>query len=158
MLCSLSASLMMITRTSRLMATIIFRRDSACASSRFPEGSRFSLVTPSTISATSSPNRSELVDLQRLRGLLQLRLALEVGDRPHVVQPVGKLDDDYPHVAAHGHDHFPQGLGLRLLQVPRGEPLQLGDAVHDLRDLVPEPLRARRSPASPWPSSVASRA
>ena len=47
-----------MTRTSRLIATIIFRNDSACASSRFPEGSLPSFVTPSTISATSSPNRS----------------------------------------------------------------------------------------------------
>jgi hypothetical protein len=49
---------MMITRTSRLIATIIFRKDSACASSRFPEGRLPSFVTPSTISATSSPNCS----------------------------------------------------------------------------------------------------
>ena len=80
------------------------------------------------------------VDLQRLRGLLELRLALEVGDGPHVVQPVGELDDDDPHVAAHGHDHLPQRLGLRLLQVPGRQPLQLGDPVHDLGDLVPETL------------------
>ena len=56
MLCSLSASLIMMTRTSLLIATIILRSDSACASSRFPEGSLLSLVTPSTISASSGPN------------------------------------------------------------------------------------------------------
>ena len=89
----------------------------------------------------TEPVREGSVDLERLRRLPELRLALEVGDGPHVVQPVGELDDDDAHVAAHSHDHLPQGLRLRLLQVPGREPLELGDPVHDLRDLVPKPLR-----------------
>ena len=70
--------------------------------------------------------------------MLQLGLALEVGERPHVVQPVGELDDNDAHVAAHRHDHLPQGFGLRLLQVPRGQVAELRDPVDDLRDLVAE--------------------
>src|ERR671920_1660904 len=79
------------------------------------------------------------VYLQGLRSFSQLGLALEVGEGPHVVQPVGELDDDHTHVAAHGHDHLPQRLGLGLLEVARGEPLQFGDPVDYLGDLVSEP-------------------
>jgi hypothetical protein len=80
------------------------------------------------------------VDLQRLRGLGKLGLALEVGERAHVVEPVGELDDDDAHVPAHRHDHLPQGLRLGVLQVPGGQPLELGDPVDDLRQIVPELL------------------
>jgi hypothetical protein len=55
------------------------------------------------------------------------------------MQPVGELYDDHTHVAAHRHYHLPQGLGLRLLEVPRRQPLELGDPVDDVRDLLPEP-------------------
>jgi hypothetical protein len=54
------------------------------------------------------------------------------------VQPVGELDDDDAHVPAHRHDHLPQRLGLRLLQVLRRQPLQLRYPVDDVRDLFPE--------------------
>jgi hypothetical protein len=55
------------------------------------------------------------------------------------VQPVGELDYDHAHVAAHGDDHLPQRLGLGLLQVARRKPLELGDPVDYLGHLVPEP-------------------
>src|SRR5215210_8021262 len=87
------------------------------------------------------PVRKGGVDLQRLRRLPELRLALEVGDGPHIMQPVCELDNDDAHVATHRHDHLPQRLGLRLLQIPRRKPLELGDPVHDLGDLIPEPSR-----------------
>ena len=55
MLCSRSHSLMIITRTSRLMASSILRRFSACSSSMLENWILVSLVTPSTNRATSSP-------------------------------------------------------------------------------------------------------
>src|SRR5919112_341961 len=87
------------------------------------------------------PVREGGVDLQGLRSFSQLSLALEVSEGPHVVQPVGELDDDHAHVAAHGHDHLPQRLGLRLFQVARREPLELGDPVDYLGHVVTEAFR-----------------
>ena len=56
MLCVRSASLTMITRMSRTIASSILRKLSACASLRLLNWIWSSLVTPSTISATSLPN------------------------------------------------------------------------------------------------------
>ena len=56
MLCVRSASLTMMTRMSRTIARIILRKLSACASLRLLNWTWSSLVTPSTISATSLPN------------------------------------------------------------------------------------------------------
>src|SRR5438270_107795 len=58
MLCSRSASLTRITRTSRVIASSIFRNDSACDSSRVEKRSLSSLVRPSTKSAVGAPKRS----------------------------------------------------------------------------------------------------
>ena len=55
MLCSRSASLMTSTRRSRAMATSILRIVAACWASRESNWMRSSLVTPSTIWATSLP-------------------------------------------------------------------------------------------------------
>ncbi len=56
MLCSRSASLMSRTRTSFAIATSILRIVAACCASLESNSSRSSLVTPSTIAATSGPN------------------------------------------------------------------------------------------------------
>ena len=56
MLCSRSASLMMSTRRSRAMATNILRMVAACCASFESNCNRSSLVTPSTMLATSAPN------------------------------------------------------------------------------------------------------
>src|SRR2546427_3395210 len=64
MLCRRSASLIMSTRRSRAIATSIFRKFSACRSSREENASLPIFVTPSTRSAISRPNsrsRSALV-------------------------------------------------------------------------------------------------
>ena len=60
MLCRRSASLTISTRMSWLMARIILRMFSACASSLFSKTIMLILVTPSTMSATSSPNLSSI--------------------------------------------------------------------------------------------------
>src|SRR6185312_595563 len=56
MLCRRSASLIRITRRSRAIASSILRKLSASASWRLPKRILSSLVTPSTSSATVSPN------------------------------------------------------------------------------------------------------
>ena len=58
MLCRRSASLIRMTRRSRAIASIILRKLSAAASWRLLNCSLSSLVTPSTSSATCSPNSS----------------------------------------------------------------------------------------------------
>ena len=56
MLCRRSASLMIRTRRSFAIATSILRIVAACCASFESNWSRSSLVTPSTIAATSAPN------------------------------------------------------------------------------------------------------
>ena len=56
MLCSRSASLTRMTRTSRAMASSILRKVSAWAVSRLPNSILSSLDRPSTMSATTRPN------------------------------------------------------------------------------------------------------
>ena len=56
MLCSRSASLIRMTRTSRAIASSILRKLSACTSSRDVNSIWSSLDTPSTMSATGLPN------------------------------------------------------------------------------------------------------
>src|SRR6266487_421216 len=82
--------------------------------------------------------RERGIDLQRLSGLLQLLLLAEVFDRPHVVEPVGELDQDHALVPDHRGDHLSVVLGLRLLAALEVDSRQLGDAFDELRDLVAE--------------------
>ncbi len=58
MLCSRSASLMRMTRTSRAMASSILRKFSAWASALLSNWILSSLVTPSTRAATGLPKAS----------------------------------------------------------------------------------------------------
>ena len=64
----------------------------------------------------------------------------EAGDRAHVVQPIGQLDEDHAHVLGHGQEHLADVLGLPLLVAMRAELRQLGDAVHQPGHLRPEAL------------------
>ncbi len=78
------------------------------------------------------------VDVQRLLGDALLLGERHRGDRAHVVQPVGQLDDEHPQVARHGDEHLAHRGGL--LGLPRVEldALELGDTVDDGGDLVTE--------------------
>ena len=58
-----SASLTMITRMSRTIASSILRKLSACASARLRNWIWSSLLTPSTSSATSRPKREVISSL-----------------------------------------------------------------------------------------------
>ena len=78
------------------------------------------------------------VDLEGLLRLLHLLLLPLVLDRPHVVEAVGKLDQDDPHVLGHRDDHLAVVLGLGLLAALERGPRQLGDALDELGDLGTE--------------------
>ena len=82
--------------------------------------------------------RERRVDLERLARLLELLLAAEVLDRAQVVQPVGELDQDDPHVLRHRQDQLAVVLGLCLLAAGELDPGQLGDALDDPCDVLAE--------------------
>ncbi len=68
--------------------------------------------------------------------LALLLVARHVAERPHVVQPVGELDDQDADVAGHRDHHLADGLGLgggAVLDL-----VQLGDAVDEGRDVLAE--------------------
>ena len=82
--------------------------------------------------------RERRVDLERLARLLELLLLPQVLDRPHVVEPVGELDEDDAMVLGHRHDHLPVVLGLSLLAALEVDPRQLRDALDEPRDVLAE--------------------
>ena len=84
MLCRRSASLMSRTRTSFAIATSILRIVAACCASLESNSSRSSLVTPSTIAATSAPNSVDEV-VERERGVLD-RVVQQRGRERDVVE------------------------------------------------------------------------
>ena len=80
------------------------------------------------------------VDLEGLARDPELLLRRQRGDRPHVVEAIGELDEDDADVVRHRQEHLPDVLGLLLLVAEGRELGQLGHAVDELRDLRPEPL------------------
>ncbi len=86
----------------------------------------------------AEPVRDRRVDLQRLLRLVDLLLLGHRVDRAHVVQAVGELDQDDPHVVGHRHHHLAVVLGLRLVARLERDAGELRDAVDDVRDLVAE--------------------
>ncbi len=83
--------------------------------------------------------RERRVDVERLlRDALLLRLR-ERGDRAHVVQPVGELDEQDAHVLRHRDEHLAHRRGLLLFLRVELEAVELGDAVDDRGDVGAEP-------------------
>ena len=56
------------------------------------------------------------------------------------MEPVRQLHHQHPHVLAHGHQELPDVLGVEQVAVREGQLAHLGEAVHDLGDLLPELL------------------
>ena len=80
------------------------------------------------------------VDLHRLAGDAELLLGRQPVQGPHVVEPVGELDEDDPDVLRHRQQHLADVLGLLLLVAVRGEARQLGHAIDEVGHLGAEPL------------------
>ena len=93
MLCSRSDSLMMRTRTSFAIATSILRMVAACCASFESNWTRSSLVTPSTMPATSGPN-SAVTSSSVTCGVLH-RVVQQRGGDGDVVEP--EVGDDAGH-------------------------------------------------------------
>ena len=80
------------------------------------------------------------VDLHGLARDPELLLRREAGQRAHVVEPIGQLDEDDPDVLGHREQHLADVLGLLLLVRVGGELGQLRDAVHEVGDFRAEVL------------------
>ena len=86
----------------------------------------------------AEPVRQRRVDLPGLRGDPRPPLGRQVLQRPHVVQPVAQLDDDDARVLGDREQQLPVVLDLLLGRAPEGEARDLGEPVHDARDLAAE--------------------
>ena len=89
----------------------------------------------------AEPMRERRVDLHRLARDAGLLVRRQVGERPHVVEPVGELDDHDADVLGHREEHLSNALGLLLLDAAGAPELgELRDPVHELADLAAEAL------------------
>lgn len=80
------------------------------------------------------------IDLQRLPGDTELLVPPEGLKGPHVVKPVGQLDEDDADILGHDEKHLAQVFGLVILEGLEGELAQLGDAVDEGHHLGAETL------------------
>ena len=80
------------------------------------------------------------VDIQRLLRDAALALRGLRLERAHVVRAVRQLDEDDADVLAHRQDHLTDGLRLLLHARGKIKPFELGDAIHQQRDLRAELL------------------
>ena len=81
------------------------------------------------------------VNIQRFPGDGGAALLRLMTEGAHVVEAVRQLDEHDADVLGHGEDHLAERLGLGFLPVGEVHFIQLGDAVHEIRDLFAE-LRA----------------
>ena len=86
----------------------------------------------------AEPVRQRRVDLPGLHRDPVPALGRQVLQRAHVVQPVAQLDDDDPRVLGDREQQLPVVLHLLLGGAPEGEAGDLGEPVHDPRDLGAE--------------------
>ena len=80
------------------------------------------------------------IDIERLLGDAAARLRLHVLERAHIVQPVGELDQQHPYVLGDRQQEFAQVLRLLGFTRHQVEPLQLGEAFHQVPDVGAEQM------------------
>ena len=78
------------------------------------------------------------IDFQRFFGGALARFMRHVIERAHVVQPVGELDQQHPHIVGDREQQLAQVLGLLRLLGDEIESLQLGEAFDQRADVVAE--------------------
>src|SRR2546430_13782103 len=83
-------------------------------------------------------SRQRCIDLAGLERDTAPLFRIQVLQRPHVVQPVGELDDDDAGVLGNGQQELAIVLGLLLHRRPEREGGELREAVDELRYLGPE--------------------
>ena len=90
--------------------------------------------------AHPEPVGDRRVDVARLLRDLDAALLRQVVQRPHVVQPVGELDQDDADVVHHRQQHLAEVLRLPLLARRERDRAQLGDPFDDVGDVGAEQL------------------
>ena len=90
--------------------------------------------------AHAEPVGDRRVDVARLLRDLDPPLLRQVVQRPHVVQPVGELDEDDADVVHHREQHLAEVLRLPLLARRERDRPQLGDPFDDVGDVGAEEL------------------
>ena len=84
--------------------------------------------------------RNRRVNIHRFTGNALLLVWLEVLQRPHVMQAIGKLDQDDAHVGHHGQEHLAHVFGLARLRRRNVQPTNVGDARDEVRNFASKPL------------------
>ena len=84
--------------------------------------------------------RQRCVDFQGFAGDGFAAIGSKVGQRPHIVEPVRKLDHDDPDVVGHGKKHLAEILGLLRFFGGELDLTDLGDSIDDVSDFRPEKL------------------
>ena len=90
--------------------------------------------------AHAEPVRDRRVDVARLLRDLDPPLLGQMVQRPHVVQPIGQLDQDDADVVDHRQQHLAEVLRLPLLARRELDRAELGDAFDDVGDVGAEQL------------------
>jgi hypothetical protein len=78
------------------------------------------------------------INFKRLIGGAAARLRRLIGERAHIMQPVGELDQQHPHVVGNGEQELAQVFGLLCLSGDEFEPLQFGQPLDQEPDFVTE--------------------
>ena len=86
----------------------------------------------------AQPVRQRRINIKGFPGNGHLPGFLLIFQGTHVMQAVRQLDEHHADVLAHGQDHLAQALGLGLLPVGKVQLVQLGHAVHQPGNLLPE--------------------
>ena len=78
------------------------------------------------------------IDVQGFFGIFLLPFRRQVPERAHVVQPVRKLDQNYPQIFSHSQKHLSDVFCLLFFLRQSWKLLQLGDAVYEKGYLLAE--------------------
>ena len=80
----------------------------------------------------AQPVRDRRVDVERFAGDAGALGQRHGGHGAHVVQPVRQLDENDAHVTRHRQQHLAERLGLRFLAGRELQPVEFGQAIHQI--------------------------
>ena len=130
--------------SSSIMPSVARRRLSTCGPQRLV-GFRLEVLERQLLElvldlAHAEPVGDRGVDVARLLRDLDAPLLRQVVQRPHVVEPVGELDEDDADVVDHRQQHLAEVLRLPLLAGRERDGAELGDPFDDVGDVGAEQL------------------